>query len=157
MTRWLLHVLGIDDVSGRWYAFWSGVGGDLGFIGAAFTIWRRHSCHVRRCWRVGRQQIDGTTWHVCHRHHPIGAPSRGDLGLTQQEGATPMHPLIKVPAAVGTTVTVALLVCGALASSAVPALVSIGTAAATILTAISQLVTVKRNPTLQLGHRPGRR
>lgn len=28
--NWLLHVAGIDNVSGRWYAFWSGIAGDAG-------------------------------------------------------------------------------------------------------------------------------
>jgi hypothetical protein len=55
-----------------------------------------------------------------------------------------MHPLIKVPAIVGTILTVALLVASALASSAVPALVSIGTAGVTVLSALGQVVTVKK-------------
>ena len=55
-----------------------------------------------------------------------------------------MHPFIKVPAVVGTVITVALLIAGALASSDVPYLVSIGTAASTILAFVSQLITVKQ-------------
>jgi len=55
-----------------------------------------------------------------------------------------MHPLIKVPAIVGTVITVALLVAGAFASSNVPYLVSVGTAATTILAVVSQAITVKQ-------------
>lgn len=70
---WLAHVLGIDDVSGRWYAWWSGAGSDLGelaIVGALFATVRRHTCHVRRCWRLGRHPVAGTTYVVCRRHHP---------------------------------------------------------------------------------------
>lgn len=55
-----------------------------------------------------------------------------------------MHPLIKVPAAVGTALTVALLIASAFTQSSVPALVSIGTAALTVLQGIGQAVTVKQ-------------
>lgn len=56
-----------------------------------------------------------------------------------------MHPLIKVPAAVGSALTVALLIASAFTQSNVPALVSIGTAALTVLQGIGQAVTVKRS------------
>lgn len=36
----LLVFLGIDDVTGPWYAFWSGFGGDLGEFAIAFGIIR---------------------------------------------------------------------------------------------------------------------
>ena len=31
------------------------------------TLVRKHNCHERRCWRVGRHAVDGTPW--CNRHH----------------------------------------------------------------------------------------
>lgn len=55
-----------------------------------------------------------------------------------------MHPLIKVPAVVGTVITIALVISGAFAQSKYPYLVSIGTAATTILAVVSQVVTVKQ-------------
>lgn len=67
---WLLHVLGVDDVSGRWYAWWSGAGSDiseLAIVGAVLGAYRRHNCHRARCWRIGRHTVDGTPW--CNRHH----------------------------------------------------------------------------------------
>ena len=67
---WLLHTLGIDSATGRWYAFWSGAGSDLGevaLLGGMITLVRKHNCHERRCWRVGRHVVDGTPW--CNHHH----------------------------------------------------------------------------------------
>lgn len=78
----LLHILGIDDVSGRWYAFWSGFAGDIGLIGAAYALLRKHNCHVKHCVRVGRHQIAGTDWVVCRRHHPDDAPTAADVQRT---------------------------------------------------------------------------
>ena len=72
--HWLLHVLGVDDVSGRWYGFWSGFGSDLGevaIIGGLFTVYRRHNCEVHGCWRLGRHAT-AAGQHVCRKHHPDG-------------------------------------------------------------------------------------
>jgi hypothetical protein len=75
----ILNVLGITNVSGPWYAWWSGVAGDLGLLGAAFTLYWRHTCHIKGCWRVGRHQVDGTTWVVCRKHHPEDAPTAAEV------------------------------------------------------------------------------
>jgi hypothetical protein len=64
---WLLHVLGVDNLSGRWYGFWSGAGSDLAYLGIIGTLYRKHNCHQNGCWRVGRHTVDGTPW--CDRHH----------------------------------------------------------------------------------------
>jgi hypothetical protein len=76
MVMGLSHVLGAD---GReWYNFWSGIGADIGgfaFIGAAIGLYRKHNCHVRGCWRLAKQSVRGTSWVVCHRHHPEGHPT----------------------------------------------------------------------------------
>lgn len=72
---WLAHILGLDDMAGRWYGFWSGFGSDLGeiaIIGGLISIVRRHNCHVHHCWRVGRHPVQGTPHVVCRRHHPDG-------------------------------------------------------------------------------------
>lgn len=82
MTGWLLHVLGVDNLSGRWYGFWSGFGSDVGEAGIVAALAaqvRRHNCHVRGCWRVGRHQVGTTSWIVCGRHHPAGAPRRDQV------------------------------------------------------------------------------
>lgn len=81
---WLAHILGLDNLSGPWYGFWSGVGSDLGEValfGALWGIIRRHNCDVHRCWRFGILPTvrDGVQHHVCKRHHPTGAPTAQDF------------------------------------------------------------------------------
>ncbi len=69
----LAHILGLDNGSGYWYLFWSGIGSDItefAVIGALFGMLRKHNCHIRRCWRIGRVSVDGTPYVVCMRHHP---------------------------------------------------------------------------------------
>ena len=75
MIGWLLHVLGLDDASGAWYLFWSGIGSDLGeltLITGGVIFYRRHTCHVDHCWRLARHEHaqDGTTYQLCRKHHP---------------------------------------------------------------------------------------
>ncbi len=73
MWMWIRHVLGLDDPSGSWYLWWSGVGADLGMIGAGWGLWRKHNCEIHRCWRLARHDAAGHR--VCRRHHPEGAPT----------------------------------------------------------------------------------
>lgn len=70
MTSWLLHTLGIDTTTGPWYAFWSGAGSDLAYLGIIWALLRKHNCHEPRCWRLGRFPVEGTQWTACRRHHP---------------------------------------------------------------------------------------
>ena len=77
-----LHWLGLDDISGRAYAFWSGIGSDFGqltLIGLLIGAWNRHNCHAKGCWRIARQQVKGTTLVVCRKHHPDGKPTPQDV------------------------------------------------------------------------------
>lgn len=58
----LAHLLGLDNVSGPFYAFWSGVG--------LTVLWpivylKHHNCHAEKCWRLGHN-VNGTI--VCKRH-----------------------------------------------------------------------------------------
>lgn len=71
---WLLHWLsvhtGTSNEASTYYAFWSGFGSDiseLAIVGAVLGGYRKHNCHERRCWRIGRHVVDGTPW--CNRHH----------------------------------------------------------------------------------------
>lgn len=78
MMHLLIHLLGIDDVSGHAYAFWSGFGSDLGelaIVGGLLAMIRKHNCHVHRCWRIARHPVAGTEHIVCRKHHPKGAPT----------------------------------------------------------------------------------
>lgn len=73
MWHWLLHALGVDNVSGHAYAWWSGAGSDIGelaIIGAVIGTWRRVNCHVKGCFRVARYPIAGGQYKVCGKHHP---------------------------------------------------------------------------------------
>lgn len=79
--RWLAHALGLDNASGPWYLWWSGVFGDVGIFGAAFVYFRSRNCHVKRCPRIGRHPVDGTPYVTCRKHHPHvdGAPSAAEV------------------------------------------------------------------------------
>jgi hypothetical protein len=73
---WIHHLFGADGQG--WYNFWSGFGADIGglaFLGAGIGLYRKHNCHVAGCWRIAKQQVIGTSWVVCHHHHPEGRPS----------------------------------------------------------------------------------
>jgi hypothetical protein len=92
--NWLPHILGIDTETGRWYAFWSGFGSDIGqvvIIGGLLSIYRKHNCHVHGCWRLGRHPVEGTAYVVCRRHHPDGPVTRNhvfDAHRAHKERAT---------------------------------------------------------------------
>jgi hypothetical protein len=68
--------------AGRWtwhdpdgYNFISGPLADITLLGAAYAIIRRHNCHVKGCLRLGRHQVEGTTYVVCRKHHPDDTPT----------------------------------------------------------------------------------
>lgn len=79
MLHGLAVFFGLTNPSGHAYAFWSGIGSDIGeltIIGGLIAIYRKHNCHARGCWRVGRLQVEGTPYVVCHRHHPTHEGNR---------------------------------------------------------------------------------
>lgn len=72
MIHWLLHFTGADNVSGPWYGFWSGYGGQLTpnpyWLIAVVVLVRHRNCHVKGCWRLGH--ADPKHGHpACRRHH----------------------------------------------------------------------------------------
>ncbi len=72
--NWLAHFFGLDNLSGPWYGFWSGVGSDiaeLAIIGGLITMVRQHNCEVHKCWRLGRHKT-AAGHRACRRHHPDG-------------------------------------------------------------------------------------
>ncbi|MEU6572665.1 hypothetical protein [Streptomyces sp. NPDC046805] len=73
-----LHVLGLDDASGGWYLWWSGIVGDITLIGAAWAIIRRHQCEVHHCWRIARHAT-AAGHKVCRRHHPDSHLTAADI------------------------------------------------------------------------------
>jgi hypothetical protein len=71
-VTWLLHLLGVDSQSGRWYAWWSGSGADLGelaIVGGLASLVRHRNCEVHGCWRLGRHAT-AAGHRVCRVHHP---------------------------------------------------------------------------------------
>jgi hypothetical protein len=93
---WLLHWLTVHTGSSNTpgapanYNFWSGFGSDLGelaLIGGLVAIYKRHTCHVHRCWRIGRHQVEGTPHVVCRKHHPDGHLTAGDIHAAHQTAA----------------------------------------------------------------------
>lgn len=70
MVTWFLHSAGLDDASGAWYLFWSGIVGDLALLGAIGLIFRKVNCHSARCWRIGLHHVEGTPYVTCRKHHP---------------------------------------------------------------------------------------
>jgi hypothetical protein len=77
----ILKVLGVDDLTGPWYGFWSGFGSDLtefALIGVLAGVIRSHNCEVHGCWRLGRHATAAGT-KVCRRHHPEGHLTEEDV------------------------------------------------------------------------------
>jgi hypothetical protein len=75
---WLLHVLGVDNMNGHAYAFWSGFGSDIGqvtLIGAVIGMFAKHNCHQKGCPRIGRHVVDGTPY--CNKHHQAARTGGG--------------------------------------------------------------------------------
>lgn len=66
MLSALAHILGLDDPSGPWYLFWSGICGDLTLLGAAGGVYHKHNCHQPKCPRIGKHVVGGTPW--CSKH-----------------------------------------------------------------------------------------
>lgn len=71
--HWFLHITGANNEQGTWYGFWSGFGSDIGevtIIGGLVAMYRKHTCHQPRCWRLGHHPVAGTPYMACRRHHP---------------------------------------------------------------------------------------
>ena len=77
--RWTWH-----DPDG--YNFLSGPLADITLFGGAYAIFRRHNCHAKRCWRVGRHKVPGTDYIVCRKHHPHESPSAEQI-LAEHDAA----------------------------------------------------------------------
>lgn len=68
---------GNGDGNGSHYLFWSGSGSDLAylsFLAAGITVYRKHNCAKRYCWRIGKHAFtdpsDNVTRQLCWKHHP---------------------------------------------------------------------------------------
>lgn len=83
MAHFLLHWLGLDSASGPVYLALSGFASilerliELAVI--AFILLRKHTCHCRGCWRIGRYHAAGGAYVVCSRHNPDGKPDHASI------------------------------------------------------------------------------
>lgn len=92
----LLVFLGLTNVSGRAYAFWSGAGSVLlPWIMQAGTIallfWWHHQCHVHRCCRYARRATAAGE-RACGRHHPEGRRTAADIRAAHHRARTAAPP-----------------------------------------------------------------
>lgn len=94
----LLQVLGIDDTTGPWYAFWSGFGGIMErlieLLVLAGILLHKLSCETHRCWRPARHPwTDPTTretHRLCRKHHPLGPLTAAGIKETHHTMVTPV-------------------------------------------------------------------
>ncbi len=63
----LLHIMGVDNLSGPWYGFWSGIGSDLSEFAILGIVWHKLNCHEAKCWRIGRHHQGERV--VCRKHY----------------------------------------------------------------------------------------
>jgi hypothetical protein len=98
--------------AGRWtwhdpdgYNFISGPLADITLLGGAYAILRRHNCHAKRCWRIGRHQVSGTTYVVCRKHHPDPTPTAEEIQAAHAEHWRRFHEARETAAAAVQDVT----------------------------------------------------
>lgn len=73
LGSWLQVHTGTVNEPGPYYGFFSGFGSDLSeiaIVAGLVTVYRKHNCHVDRCFRIGRYPVAGTPYTTCRRHHP---------------------------------------------------------------------------------------
>jgi hypothetical protein len=87
IQHWLAYMTGSLNTSGAPpnYNFFSGFGSDLGevtIVAALATMYKKHSCHQRWCWRFAHYDLtspDGSiAYRLCRAHHPAH-PGRRQL------------------------------------------------------------------------------
>jgi hypothetical protein len=69
----ILTFLGTTNGGGRGYLWWSGMFSNLTIFAAVIVFYRKHNCHVHRCWRIGSHKAvdaNGVEHVVCRVHHP---------------------------------------------------------------------------------------
>ncbi len=77
LSAWFQYWTGIDNPSGKIYAFWSGFGSDIGevtILGGIWMMYRKHNCHTKGCWRIGKHPHG--PFMLCRKHHPL-VPDEG--------------------------------------------------------------------------------
>jgi len=60
---------------------------EVTIIGGLVAVYRKHSCHEPRCWRLGHHPVTGTPYVACRKHHPA-LPDKarpGDISRAYQK------------------------------------------------------------------------
>jgi hypothetical protein len=73
----IAHFIGLDNLSGPYYGFWSGFGSDLAefaLLGTLFGLYRHHKC--ASCWRLGHHPVKGTPYETCHKHATVATHAK---------------------------------------------------------------------------------
>jgi hypothetical protein len=76
---WLYHAIRFTWHDPDGYNFVSGPLADITLLGGAYASIRRHNCHAKGCWRLGRHKVPGTDYIVCRKHHPHTTPTAEDI------------------------------------------------------------------------------
>lgn len=86
IQHWLAIHAGIivpgASPNSQYLNFWQGVGADIPELALPFAVYaflRKHDCHYKGCWRMGRHVVDGSPW--CNKHHE---KARKDLDERQR-------------------------------------------------------------------------
>lgn len=72
LPLWLYHILiwPMNTGANGAYNFFSGIGGGCVLLPMGAVWWRKHNCHVYRCWRLQWHPDPETGHPICRHHHP---------------------------------------------------------------------------------------
>lgn len=80
LPPWVWHPLGPCHGAQCGYNLWSGIGSDVGEVSTlgilvtlmamAAGMYRKHNCHVHRCWRLAWHPHPVNGHPICKHHHP---------------------------------------------------------------------------------------
>ena len=95
-ARWLAHWLGLDNVSGPIYAWWSGSGSViLPWIVQVLIIillfWWHHQCGVDGCLRYARRTTAAGE-RACWVHHPVQGRTAADIHAAHHQAVQATQP-----------------------------------------------------------------
>lgn len=78
----------LDPLHGDGYQVFSGPLGATAVFTGMYVFVRARNCHVKRCARIGRHPVEGTTYTVCRRHHPDDKPTVEDVHAAHEAAKT---------------------------------------------------------------------
>lgn len=85
IQHWLSHWVGADNPSGAIYLFGSGWFANAAFLSAPLVVLRKHNCHAKGCWRIGRFPVEGTAYALCRKCHPDDHKTAEEIGAIHAE------------------------------------------------------------------------